>query len=172
LESENRTSGDGGTFPTPDSSRFALGRDSANHSRYVRTDGSPSGSRESVDQSFDLVHYRTILCRPERAVFGTSTLTSLFLCRAPPENGCQPVLADLSGSIPYHDVDWTVPRSLVISSEAHGSSAIARELAVQTVHIPLARGTVESLNAGVAGAIILFEAARQRELSRRTGNSC
>jgi TrmH family RNA methyltransferase len=70
-------------------------------------------------------------------------------------------LADAAGARPYWDVAWTQPAALVVSNEAHGASAAARQLAAGTVAIPMAGG-VESLNAGVAGSVILFEARRQR----------
>jgi len=60
----------------------------------------------------------------------------------------------------YDAVDWGRPSGLVIGSEAHGASAELRSLATGSVGVPL-RGPVESLNAGVAASIILFEAARQ-----------
>jgi tRNA G18 (ribose-2'-O)-methylase SpoU len=49
---------------------------------------------------------------------------------------------------------------LVLSSEAHGASEEAGALATGAVSIPIAH--VESLNVGVAGSVILFEAQRQR----------
>jgi TrmH family RNA methyltransferase len=62
---------------------------------------------------------------------------------------------------PIDQVDWTVPSSVVIGSEAHGPSADARRLKAATVSIPMVN-SVESLNAGVAASIILYEAFRQR----------
>jgi TrmH family RNA methyltransferase len=49
---------------------------------------------------------------------------------------------------------------LIIGGEATGASATAQTLA-QPIRIPM-HGQVESLNAAIAGAVILFEAARQR----------
>lgn len=61
----------------------------------------------------------------------------------------------------YTEVDWTRPAALIIGSEAHGAGEKARGLADGRVSIPI-RPAVESLNAAVAAAIILFEAVRQR----------
>ncbi len=61
----------------------------------------------------------------------------------------------------YTEVDWTRPAALIIGSEAHGAGEKARELADGRVSIPI-RPAVESLNAAMAAAIILFEAVRQR----------
>jgi TrmH family RNA methyltransferase len=75
--------------------------------------------------------------------------------------------ADAGASKPYDAVDWTQPAALIVSNEAHGLSGEARQLAEQRggfISIPMAGGT-ESLNAAVAAAIILFEAARQRRAS-------
>lgn len=70
-------------------------------------------------------------------------------------------LAAAEGSIPYTEANWRRPSTLIIGSEAHGGSAEARQLAHDTVYIPMYAST-ESLNAAMAAGIILFEAARQR----------
>lgn len=70
-------------------------------------------------------------------------------------------LADVRGEQVYYDVDWTQPSALVIGGEAHGASDAAQQLATGRVVIPMER-EVESLNAAVAAAVILFEALRQR----------
>jgi TrmH family RNA methyltransferase len=65
----------------------------------------------------------------------------------------------------YDTVDWTSPSALVISNEAHGLSNEARQAAEGgLLTIPM-QGDTESLNAAIASAVILFEAARQRRLS-------
>jgi TrmH family RNA methyltransferase len=74
---------------------------------------------------------------------------------------CQVLLADAGAPTPYWEVDWVRPSALIVSNEARGASEAARALATGTVAIPMHRD-VESLNAGVAGSIILFEAVRQR----------
>ena len=61
----------------------------------------------------------------------------------------------------YDEVDWRPGGALVIGSEAGGLSDEARAAVDDTIAIPL-QGRVESLNAAVAAAVILFEAARQR----------
>ena len=61
----------------------------------------------------------------------------------------------------YATVDWTRPSAVIIGGEAEGASAEAASLATGRVSIPMQRG-IESLNAAVAAAIILFEAMRQR----------
>lgn len=75
---------------------------------------------------------------------------------------------DASAERPYDLVDWTLPSALVVSNEAHGLSAeaIAYCKNAQRITIPMSGGT-ESLNAAVAGAVVLFEAARQRRVHRK-----
>ncbi|NJN81086.1 MAG: RNA methyltransferase [Caldilineaceae bacterium] len=67
-------------------------------------------------------------------------------------------LADATAS--YDSVDWREPASLVVGGEADGPSMVARQSA-RSISIPMMHG-VESLNAAIAGSIILFEIARQR----------
>lgn len=61
----------------------------------------------------------------------------------------------------YTAVPWTQPSALIIGSEAHGVSQEAETLANGRLTIPMHAAT-ESLNAAIAAAVILFEAARQR----------
>ncbi|MGH2535696.1 MAG: TrmH family RNA methyltransferase [Thermomicrobiales bacterium] len=75
---------------------------------------------------------------------------------------CPTRLAAVSGAKRAYDaVDWLGGTALIIGSEAHGVSAEMAALATDHVSIPLA-ANVESLNAAVAGGVLLFEAARQR----------
>lgn len=69
-------------------------------------------------------------------------------------------VADAGGALPYDGVAWQQPSALIVGGEASGPGQEARRLGVG-VAIPMVRRT-ESLNAAVAGSIILFEAARQR----------
>ncbi|MDX1613818.1 MAG: RNA methyltransferase [Candidatus Promineifilaceae bacterium] len=80
-------------------------------------------------------------------------------------NGLTVWLAAAAGDARAYDtVDWRRPAALIIGSEAAGAGPQAQRLAGGTVAIPMARAT-ESLNAAMAAAILLFEAARQRRLS-------
>ena len=72
-------------------------------------------------------------------------------------------LADLSGETSYAEVDWQQKSTLIVGGEANGAGAEARLLATP-IYIDM-HGKTESLNAGIAGAVILFEAARQRRFS-------
>lgn len=72
-------------------------------------------------------------------------------------------LAEANRGQSYDEVDWRGDVALVVGGEASGAGEHARRTA-EYVHIPMASG-VESLNAAIAAAILLFEAARQRRPS-------
>jgi RNA methyltransferase, TrmH family len=82
-----------------------------------------------------------------------------------PLRECEIIGAESNGSTSYDDVDWTRPICLVIGNETQGLSPGAMAHSRLSVGIPLANN-VESLNAATAGAVILFEAARQRRRER------
>jgi TrmH family RNA methyltransferase len=73
-------------------------------------------------------------------------------------------VADAGGKATYDAVDWARPAAIVVGSEAVGPSPEIMALATAYVCIPLARN-LESLNAGVAGSLLVLEAARQRRLA-------
>ncbi len=62
----------------------------------------------------------------------------------------------------YYEADLSKPLALVLGNEANGLADWLKMASDQLVTIPLA-GAVESLNAAVAGAVILFEVRRQRQ---------
>ena len=68
--------------------------------------------------------------------------------------------ADASAA--YDATDLTVPLVLVIGAEGGGLGQRVAATCDVLVHIPM-RGRVASLNASVAGAIMLYEAVRQRQ---------
>jgi TrmH family RNA methyltransferase len=71
-------------------------------------------------------------------------------------------LADAQGN-PCWQTDFSLPLALIVGGEARGATNAARKLADGTVSIPMP-GQAESLNAGVAGAVLMFEVVRQRKL--------
>jgi TrmH family RNA methyltransferase len=75
-------------------------------------------------------------------------------------DGMQVYIADMSGQ-PCWNTDLRPSVALVIGSEADGASASARKLATGKLSIPMT-ADVESLNAGVAGSVLMFEVLRQR----------
>jgi len=77
----------------------------------------------------------------------------------------QGYLAVADDGLPYDQVNWTRDSALIIGGEAEGAGALAEEWARHRVSVPM-NGPVESLNAAMAGTIILFEASSQRRESR------
>ena len=70
------------------------------------------------------------------------------------------------GDVALHELDAaTDPLCLVIGSEGKGMSRLVSETCDVTVRIPIA-STTESLNAGVAAGITLYEINRRREAKR------
>ncbi len=69
-------------------------------------------------------------------------------------------IAEANAPTPYYAENLVQPFVLLIGNEAHGLSEQAHALATRSISIPLAN-QVESLNAGMAAGIILFEAVRQ-----------
>jgi TrmH family RNA methyltransferase len=69
-------------------------------------------------------------------------------------------LADMGGQSCW-EMDLRPPLALTVGGEAEGASEEARKLATQKISIPMS-GDIESLNAGVAGSVLMFEVMRQR----------
>ena len=74
-------------------------------------------------------------------------------------------LAEANAVRDYDRVEWREPCLVIVGSEATGPGEVGRSLANLGVAIPMSGG-IESLNAGAAGAVILFEIARQRRIGR------
>lgn len=74
--------------------------------------------------------------------------------------GLQVYLADMDGTSCW-ETDLRQPLALIIGGEAEGASEAAQKLVTQKISIPM-QGSVESLNAGVAGSVLMFEVVRQR----------
>lgn len=72
-------------------------------------------------------------------------------------------VADMDGQ-PCWEMDLTKPVALIVGSEAEGASESARRLAKGKIGIPMS-GETESLNAGVAGSVLMFEVLRQRAVN-------
>lgn len=68
---------------------------------------------------------------------------------------------DEHGDAEVADIDLTCGTAVVVGNETVGLSAAWREHVERLVRIPIT-GAASSLNAAVAGSIVLYEAARQR----------
>jgi TrmH family RNA methyltransferase len=74
--------------------------------------------------------------------------------------GLQVLIADMHGAACWK-TDLRVPLALIVGGEAQGAGERARGLATQGIAVPMS-GRAESLNAAVAGSILMFEVERQR----------
>jgi RNA methyltransferase, TrmH family len=76
-------------------------------------------------------------------------------------HGCRIVAAVPRGGHPPSDVDLTGAIAILIGGEGPGLASILVEAADERVTIPM-QPPVESLNAAVAAALLVYEARRQR----------
>ena len=71
------------------------------------------------------------------------------------------VALDESGDKLHDSADYTSPIALVVGNEGKGVRRLVKEHSDFIVRIPLL-GKIESLNASVAGALVMYEVVRQR----------
>lgn len=76
--------------------------------------------------------------------------------------------ADGNAKATLYQQDFTGPVALVIGGEGEGVRPLVRKSCDEVVSIPL-QGGVNSLNASVAGGIMLFEVVRQRVVGNKKG---
>jgi 23S rRNA (guanosine2251-2'-O)-methyltransferase len=88
------------------------------------------------------------------------TLTDLHL------RGLRIVGSDADASLSAREADMRGPIAIVVGSEGHGLAPAVRRRADLFVRIPM-RGAIGSLNAAVAGSILVFEALGQRDPGAR-----
>jgi TrmH family RNA methyltransferase len=81
----------------------------------------------------------------------------LLYCK---ERGIRMFQADPCAGARYTEIDFTQPTATLLGNEAQGMQG-KEWLEVSKVRIPMAPG-IESLNVATAGALLLFEAFRQR----------
>ena len=68
------------------------------------------------------------------------------------------------GTTRYDQFDYTSPVALVVGAEGEGLRPLTRRHCDALVSLPML-GRISSLNAGVAGGILMYEAARQRQFA-------
>ena len=71
--------------------------------------------------------------------------------------------AHMDGDRTLYEADLTIPTVLVIGNEGKGISRVVKEACDFLVTIPM-YGNLNSLNASVAAAILMYEAVRQRTM--------
>lgn len=77
------------------------------------------------------------------------------------EKGIWMVGTDALGEQDFRQAKYDMPIGLIIGSEGKGMSRLVKETCDFTVRLPMV-GHVTSLNASVAGALLMFEVFRQR----------
>ena len=76
------------------------------------------------------------------------------------DNGYSVYGTAMKGSITYDMADYTKGAGIVIGNEANGIQDSVLECITGSINIPM-DGKLESLNAAVAAAVVMYEAARQ-----------
>ena len=76
------------------------------------------------------------------------------------EEGLWVAAADMDGT-DYYEADMTGALLLIIGNEGHGVGRLVKEQCDFVVKIPMV-GKINSLNASVAGSILMYEAMKQR----------
>jgi TrmH family RNA methyltransferase len=141
-------------------------RDPGNAGTMVRA-AAAAGARGVVlcDGCVELNNPKTIRATAG-AVFRIPVVTSVSVNDALggfAATGRRRLAAVATGGVDYASLDLTTPVAFVMGNEAHGLPADLAGIDAD-VTIPLA-GAVESLNVGVATAVLCFEAARQTRLA-------
>lgn len=110
--------------------------------------------RGAMGSAFRLPHLR-----------GLALAETLAMLR---RGGVRLLATSAAGELRFDRADLTGPVAILVGSEAAGLPAEVLAGADARLRIPLAR-TVESLNVGVAAALVLYEAARQRGYPQSEG---
>ena len=92
--------------------------------------------------------------------YGPTYQSTIAWCK---ERGIATVCAELQARSRHDEVDWRKASALILGPESHGFSPDEIALADRSIKIPM-KGEAESLNVAVAAGVLLYEAARQRDL--------
>lgn len=77
------------------------------------------------------------------------------------ERGIWIIGTDVRDSVPYTTIDYNIPLALIIGNEEKGLSRLTKKLCDINVYIPM-KGKINSLNASVAAAIIIYKIIEKR----------
>ena len=121
----------------------------------ITTDGttdifSPKGLRGAMGSSLRLPLWT-----------GATFEEVLQWCR---RRGIRTIGSDLRATHTHTEIDWKPASALVVGAESIGLGQREASVVDERVRIPM-RPPVESLNVAVATSILLYEAARQRDMS-------
>ncbi len=84
------------------------------------------------------------------------------------QRGIWVIGADMDGQILHWHADLDGPVALVVGSEGKGLSRLLKECCDVIVRLPM-QGRVNSLNASVAAALMMYEVVRQRAVGKSNG---
>jgi TrmH family RNA methyltransferase len=83
-------------------------------------------------------------------------------------NGIALVATTPDTDVDYTDVDLTGPVAIAVGAEKYGLDDVVLDHAAHRVRIPMV-GRANSLNVATSAAIVVYEAVRQRRVSRSSG---
>ncbi len=139
-------------------------QDPGNLGTMIRTGEGAGATGILMDKTtVDMFHPKTI-----RATMGALYRMPFFIAtdlqgaiRQLKEKGVSIYAAHLSGTLSYEEPDYRGHTGFLIGNEGNGLSPETAGLADVCIQIPM-EGKVESLNAAVAAALLMYEAKRQR----------
>lgn len=139
-------------------------RDPGNAGTLIRSSAAAgAGAIVFVTGSVDPLNAKTVRASAG-ALFSIPMVVDLALGEAVERlraAGLRIVGAQAGADTALDEVDMRRPLALVVGNESWGLPEGSRQLLDEVVGIPMPGGA-ESLNAGIAGSILLFEAVRQR----------
>jgi TrmH family RNA methyltransferase len=142
-------------------------RDPGNAGTVLRSaEASGVGGVVSCDGSVDLYNPKTVRASAG-ALFHVPVVAGgdpLQVLERIGESGFRRLGTVARGGTPYTDVDLTAKVAFVLGNEAQGLPAPAASAVDELISIPMV-GRTESLNVGMAAAVLCLEAARQRRSS-------
>lgn len=95
------------------------------------------------------------------SIFHLPVYTDVDLCRLLSEINVVSIAAHLKGAKTPYDINMQTGAAIIIGNEGNGISSELAQRADHLVKIPMP-GKAESMNAGIAAAIMIYEALRQR----------
>ena len=113
--------------------------------------GSAQINSEAIKASAGALHFIPVVKVP-------SLRSAIFYLR---ESGVKIVASTEKAKDMMYKVDMTPPTAIIMGSEDKGISSDNLKFADELIKVPLS-GQIESLNVGVAAALVMFEAVRQR----------
>jgi len=138
--------------------------DPGNIGTLIRTAAAAGASGVVLSQGSGDIYNPKVLRAAAGAVFRLPVVANVKLTDAIPQlnnAGYAIYAAHLRGDILPYELDLNTQFCWLVGNESHGLSNEATALADKLVRLPMVSG-VESLNASVAGGVLLYEALRQR----------